>query len=404
MAKRRSENDDENEDEDESEGPPPFRVEPVSPGPGRGASPSAPSAQQIKFAGWVAFAIIAIIFLAKTFRIEEVRGDQIGFLVNNWTGAISEVREAGNVVFCGLWNDFHAIENRNLSIDMGAEAGKGDYVKLKTLDGNDVYVDFTIFYQVDPAKASLVLAENGPGAAYERHWVRDYGRAIVRYVFGELTTEKFYVAEERDRKMRAAEKELNVLLEPHGIRVTQIAVQSFRYHTEYEKKITEKKLADQEVEEFRSKKAANEESQARRILQGTQEMQNVLTRFKGELDQRVEEAQGQADRLRRQAEGYAKRVTLEAEANFHKQKNEAEGLRARLEAEAAGQRALREAMEGEGGRNLVALEYAKKLAGVKVTGRPILIEGEVKQFRHQNQPDAAGGAAAGAGATTGGKK
>jgi regulator of protease activity HflC (stomatin/prohibitin superfamily) len=279
---------------------------------------------------------------------------------------------------------------------MGAEAGgQGGDVKLKTLDGNDVFVDFNIFYQLDPRKAAQVLAENGPGGSYEKHWVRDYGRAIIRYVCGELTTERFYVAEERDKKMRAAEKELNALLEPHGIHVTQISVQSFRYHPEYEKKITEKKLADQEVEQWRSTRAANEESQGRRLQQARQEMENALTRFQGELDQKVEEQRGQADRLKRQAEGYAKRVTLAAEANFHKVKNESIGLGARLEAEAAGTRALRDAMAGDGGRNLVLLEYAKKLAGLKVSGRAVVLEGEVQQFSHSQQqaPAAARGAA-----------
>lgn len=339
--------------------------------------------QQARLIAWGIFGVIALVFLAKTFRVEDVRGDQIGFLVNNWSGEVTEVRDAGKVVFCGLWNDFHTIDNRNYSLDMGAEAGKDDYVKLKTLDGNDVFVDFTIFYQMDPQKAALVLVENGPGDYYEKHWVRDYGRAIVRYVFGELTTEKFYVAEERDRKMRQAEKEMNDLLNPHGIRVTQIAVQKFSYRPDYEKKIAEKKLADQEVEQYRSTRAANEETQARKIQQANQEAENALTRFQGELDQKVQELKGQADRLLRESEAYAKRVTLAAEANFHKVKNEAEGLRARAEAEAAGVRALRDAMAGDGGRNLVALEYAKKLEHVKVVGRPVLVDAEVQRLSHE---------------------
>jgi len=343
---------------------------------------SGPTEAQAKLVGWAIFGVIALVFLAKTFRIEEVRGDQVGFIVNNWTGEVSEIKDAGKVVFCGLWNDFHTLENRNLSLDMGAEAGKDDFVKLKTLDGNDVFVDFTIFYQMNPAKAALILSENGPGDYYEKHWVRDYGRAVVRYAFGELTTERFYDAPERDKKMRAAEKEMNAALERHGIVVTQIAVQKFSYRPDYEKKIAEKKLADQEVEQHKSTRAANEENQARRVLQGNQEMANALTRFQGELDQKVEELKGQADRLMREAEGYSKRVTLAAEANFHKVKNEAEGLRAQVEAEAAGVRALRDAMAGDGGRNLVALEYAKKLEGVKITGRPVLVDAEVQRFSH----------------------
>jgi len=91
--------------------------------------------------GFVAMALVLVVFLAQTFRIEELKGDQLGFLVNNWTGEVAEVRDAGKIIFCGLYKDFHTIENRNLSIDMGAETGgKDEYVKIKTRDGNDVYV------------------------------------------------------------------------------------------------------------------------------------------------------------------------------------------------------------------------------------------------------------------------
>ncbi|GIW71527.1 MAG: hypothetical protein KatS3mg102_1069 [Planctomycetota bacterium] len=341
---------------------------------------------QVRVLGWTVAGLLALAFLLKAVRVESVSGEQIGFLVNNWTGHIEEIPQAGQVIFCGLWNDFYTIDNRNLVIDMGKETGGADdVVKLKTRDGNDVFVDFSVFYRIERGQARTVLLENGPGDAYQHRWVRDYARAICRYVFGELTTEQFYIAAERDKKMRRAEQELNALLRPHGLVVTQVAVQDFRFLKQYEDKITEKKLADQAVEQYRSQEAANRERKSRLIAQAEGEKANALTRFDGELQQRLEQARGQADRVRLEAEAYAKRVRLEAEAEFHRARNEAEALLARMAAEAAGVRALVQALGGESGRNLVALEYVRRLSQLRLSGVPVVLEGVVERFRHARE-------------------
>jgi regulator of protease activity HflC (stomatin/prohibitin superfamily) len=360
--------------------------------------------QQVRLVGWGIVAVIALVFMLRAFKIDSVSGEQVGFLVNNMTGEITELPQAGQVIYSGLWNDFYTIDKRILDIDMGkAVGGKADAVKLKTRDGNDVFVDFTVFYEIHPDAATTVLLENGPQDAYQRRWVRDYARAICRYVFGELTTEEFYIAAERDKKMRQAEQELNELLQPHGLLVTQVAVQNFHFLRAYEQKITEKKLADQEVEQFKAQEAANVEAKVRYIAQAEGEKANALTRFDGELNQLIEQARGKSDRNRLEAQAYAQRVRPEAEAEFHKEKNEAEATLAHLDAEAAGVRALAQALIGSTGRNLVALEYVKRLQGLQLTGVPVLVEGVIGQFRHGREAAAAAGRSAALDAgTTGG--
>jgi regulator of protease activity HflC (stomatin/prohibitin superfamily) len=325
-----------------------------------------------------AAAILVLVLAIKTFRIE----------------TIQEIDQAGQVVFCGLWNDFYKIEKGLLQVHMSGQRGTENFVKVKTIDGNDVFVELTIQYQMEPKKAATLLVENGAGKAYQAFWVKDYARAICRYDFGELSTEEFFVASKRDQKVIEARDHLNALLEPHGIHVTQVLVQQFHFRPEYDEKIREKNLAEQEAERWKSQQQANTAQQARLIQQARKEMTKQLASFQGDLDRSVARAEGEADRVKLEAEAYAKRVTLAAEANFHKASNEAEAVKAGLAAEAAGMKALRDAMAGEGGRTLVALEYAKKLEGLHVSGRPVIYEGVVQQFSHE-QKHAAAAAAAG---------
>ncbi len=368
---------------------------PASSGSGPGDGPKLlgmPVPKQVRIAFYGVLAVAAIVFDLITFRVESVSGSEIGFLINNWTGKVAAYETAGQVVFCGLWNDFHTIDSRNLSLDLGVPAtgtyAGEDALKIKTKDGNDVYANITIFYKLDPKKAWDVLRANGPGAAYEMHWARDYGRAICRYVFGELSSEELYVEESRDKKIEPAIKELNDALKAHGIVVTGLAFQKFRFREEYDKKISERKLADQEVEVQKSAAEAAKAEQSRRWYEAEREVENEITRFQGEQDQRVEAAKGESMKIRQEAEAYYARITREAQASFHMAKNEAAGIKARLAAEAAGVRALCEALVGEGGRNLVALEYVQRLAGLKITGRPVVVRGVIEKFEHGQAPDA----------------
>jgi hypothetical protein len=44
--------------------------------------------------------------------------------------------------------------------------------------------------------------------------------------------------------------------------------------------------------------------------------------------------------------------------------------------------ALRKALEGEGGRNMVKMEYAKKLGEISFSAKPVMLQGQVNRFEH----------------------
>ena len=60
-------------------------------------------------------------------------------------------------------------------------------------------------------------------------------------------------------------------------------------------------------------------------------------------------------------------TTINADANLYKAEREAEGQKAQKQAEAEGTQRLNEALVGEGGRNMIALEAAKKLTLTDIT-------------------------------------
>ncbi|MBN1521681.1 MAG: hypothetical protein JW928_04035, partial [Candidatus Aureabacteria bacterium] len=229
--------------------------------------------------------------------IAKLGENEVGVMLNNLTGEMKVVTSVGTQIFPPILFSFYTIDKKEQTLEMTADASSGsrfekDDIKIKTIDGSDVYVDMTIQYKIIPSMADTLLRDSGPGEAYKYKWIRDYGRSIARMEFGELTTEEFYNAAKRTQKAVEVKDRLNKMLADHGIEVTNIIPQNFRFYEEYEKKIKEKKAADQEVDKQKSKAEAAKENQKRRIIDIEREITIELTQFTGQQKQRVIQMQG----------------------------------------------------------------------------------------------------------------
>ena len=100
------------------------------------------------------------------------------------------------------------------------------------------------------------------------------------------------------------------------------------------------------------------------------------------MRQKVIEAMAQGERARKAADAYFDRVTIGAEASLYQMTKNSEGILTRKKAEAQGIEALKKALEGEGGRNMVKMEYAKKLKNIIITGKPFTIQSNIERFEH----------------------
>ncbi|HHT9153018.1 MAG TPA: SPFH domain-containing protein, partial [Candidatus Hypogeohydataceae bacterium YC40] len=198
------------------------------------------------------------------------------------------------------------------------------------------------------------------------------GRAICRYDFGELRVDDFPFAERRAEKANKAKEELNKHLKPHGIEVLAVNVQDYRYYREYAEVIHERRLADKEVQEQLAKGAAAMENQRRVIVEETKKMDVEVARFRGDLQKREIDAEGKAESIRHDAAAYYEKVVVEADAEYARLAQRALGVLAAKKAEAEGILDLKKALEGEGGRNLVKMEYARRLREARIQGIPVV--------------------------------
>lgn len=243
-----------------------------------------------------------------------------------------------------------SLQNLAMTRDPGSgDRGGEDDVNFKTIDGNDIRVDVTVAWQIDPTRAPYLLANVGENLQQVKEkLVRPASRSIVRDILNELRSEDFYVTDKRFEKASLAQKKLAEVLGPEGVIVSQVILGEHHFHPEYEQVIRDKKLAEQNAEKLRSEANA-----------AAEQAKSKLEKAKGVVSQQLAEASG-----------YLATRRLGADAAFFENQKKAEAIRTEKKAEAQGVRKRNEALAGAGGRTMVKLRLAEALEGKQILFLP----------------------------------
>jgi regulator of protease activity HflC (stomatin/prohibitin superfamily) len=264
------------------------------------------------------------------------------------------------------WNTFD-VSMQNLSMVKDPSRGDRnaeDDLFFKTVDGNDIRVDVTVAWQVDPKRAPYLLNKVGQNVEeVKEKLLRPACRSVVRDVLNELRSEEFYVSEKRFAKATEARQRLQDVLGPEGILVRQVILGEHRFNPEYERVIRDKKLAEQNSERMRSEGRAT-----------TEQWKSELEKAKGTVNQSLAAAAGALDTAR-----------LAADANLVQSQKQAEAIVAERKAHAEAVRKQNEALSGSGGKALVKLRIAEALAGKQLVFLPTGKNGVGVQTLNLNQ-------------------
>ncbi|RME21422.1 MAG: prohibitin family protein [Deltaproteobacteria bacterium] len=256
--------------------------------------------------------------------------------------------------FAPVINDFYLYDTALQNLVMSRDAGAGnrygdDALYFKTIDGNDISVDVTVAWSIDPPKAPYLLQFVGPNTqSVEEKLVRPVSRTLIRDVLNSLASEQFYDAGIRFKKAEEAAALLNHYLNPEGVLISQVLLGEHRFNERYEQIIRDKKVAEQDAARLSSETEAAREQRRRELEQA-----------KGVVNQAMEEARGEAQQKR-----------IEADAIYYQRQREAEAILAEQRAKAKGIAERARALSGAGGRNIVKLKVAEALKGKPIVFVP----------------------------------
>ena len=283
-----------------------------------------------------------------------VRTKKLSLLGN--MGVEEKVYEPGSTYFflpfINDWNTFDTkLQNLEFTLDVnrGDRSSKDDLL-FKTIDGNDISLDMIIAYRIDPNKAHIILQNVARNDRELREKiVRTIARSKPRDIFGELKTEEFYVAGKRDAQALKAKKILQEMFDPMGIIVEKVLTKDYRFNSNYQQAIEDKKVADQRVEKNKSAQHAIAEEYLRKL----------------------EDAKGDVNEMIADVDGEFQKAKIEVDAYFEKQKLIAEAIKSEGIAEAKGITEMNNAMASAGGEALVKLRIAEAIQGKKIILLPV---------------------------------
>ncbi len=286
--------------------------------------------------------------------VHSTEANEVGVVVNLLTGLDPEIRAPGSTYLLPpLISDWYVFSTQAQTLTMVADPNAGDRdskddLEFKTRDGNDVGVDVTILYRVEPDKAPYILTSVArDDQSLKERIVRPMARSIVRDVLNELSSEDIYTG----RKFEAAERARVVLdgaLAQYGVRCDNVILGDHRFHERYQAAINDRKVYDQKANTARS----------------------AAENIKREWEARLEATRGEVDQRIAQENGRAQQAMLESDAYYVTRQKEAEAILAEKSANAEGIRKMNEALSGAGGRVMVKRKIAETLKGKRIVVLP----------------------------------
>lgn len=151
---------------------------------------------------------------------------------------------------------------------------KDDSLDAPTSDGQQVKVDATVLYKIDPEKAPQIYKTIG--ADYVSKLIRPFSRSQIRMVISRYSAPAIY-SEKRQEAEEVMTKEIKELLESKNIVIDKVLLRAVYFSEEYSQAIEAKVIAEQRVKqaEFEVKQATQTAQAKIAEARGLAEAQNL---------------------------------------------------------------------------------------------------------------------------------
>jgi regulator of protease activity HflC (stomatin/prohibitin superfamily) len=217
------------------------------------------------------FILIAVFVLFRATAIFIPPG-YVGVIYDRGQGVLPYTYREGLHFAIPFWQSVIMLDSRLQEYTMSMVPDEGalrrdDSLDAPTSDGQQVKVDATVIFRIDPNNAPDIIKSIGDD--YVDKLIRPFSRSQIRMVISRYTAPAIY-SEKRQEAEAAMSKELTSLLKPKDIIIDKVLLRSVTFSPEYSKAIEEKVIAEQKV-----KQAAYEVSVA------TQQAQAKIAEAKG---------------------------------------------------------------------------------------------------------------------------
>jgi regulator of protease activity HflC (stomatin/prohibitin superfamily) len=234
--------------------------------------------------------LIAAVFFVIGSGVVEIQPNEVGVVFNVLSGKLSDTALGPglHIIVPGV-QEVTIYSTSQQEYTMSGEVSEGavrgdDAVVALTQDGQQVKIDITIIYRIDPANVNTVHRKWQN--RYQDSLVRPALRNQVRAALTQFRVEQIYGAQHADLEQKI-EEGARQIIEPEGFQVTNALIRNITFSPEYVASIEQKQVAQQQAEEARF-----------RVQQRQQEAEQTRELARGDADAVEIRAQGEAEALR----------------------------------------------------------------------------------------------------------
>lgn len=205
----------------------------------------------------VFFGILGLFLFRSTLIF--IPAGHVGVVYDLGRGVLSAPMKEGLNFAIPIWQKVSLFDVRLQEYTMSATLDEGallkdDSLDAPTSDGQQVKVDATVLFRLDPAKTPVVMQEIGMD--YVDKIIRPFSRSQIRMVISRYSAPTIY-SEKRHEAEKIMTDELADLLKPKNILLDKVLLRAVYFSPEYSKAIEQKVIAEQRVKqaEFEVKEA-----------------------------------------------------------------------------------------------------------------------------------------------------
>lgn len=200
---------------------------------------------------------------------------------------------AENVVFYPISNNIYTM---SIAPTEGLIQGD-DSIAARTLDGQEIYVDASVVYSINPEKVIQIHINL---QKYEE-FVRTQVRGVIRDAVSQYNVDQV-VSSNRFEMVQTIEDNLRTKLEENGMLLNDFILRNIAFSAEYAASVEQKQIAEQQAQqaELVVEQKKQEAEQARQVAKGLADA--AVTKAQGEADARLIQAEAEARALEMIAE------------------------------------------------------------------------------------------------------
>lgn len=243
--------------------------------------------------------IVGVLFSVVNQGILTLQPQQVAVVFNTLNGNLQEppLRAGTHIIIPGVQEyTIYPIEQQNLSMQGSATGSDAQGAVIgRTRDGQEIRLDLTVLYSIDPAQANKVHERwrNNYQAQFLVPTVRGFSRdEVSRYTAVEIYSES------RDALAQGIQEKLATAMLQEGLILSDLLLRNITFSEQFSQSIENAQIAQQDAERARLvvQQRQQEAAQARAVAEG--ERDAAITRAEGDAQAIILRAQAEAEALR----------------------------------------------------------------------------------------------------------